>query len=103
LAVVAVPAIREALAATEATKVYVCNIRPQVPETEGYDTAAHVEALLAHGLDVDVVLRVADAAVAGSLHPALSRAALVEAPIARADGTAHDPARLAEALADLVG
>ena len=54
LAVVAVPAIREALAATRARKVYVCNLRVQSPETEGYDVAAHVDALRAHGLEVDV-------------------------------------------------
>lgn len=103
LAVVAVPALREALAAANATKVYVCNIRPQVPETEGYDTAAHVDALVTHGLEVDVVLRHPDSPVAGPLHPALSRAALVEAPIVRPDGLAHDPTGLAAALADLVG
>ena len=56
LAVVAVPAIRDALAATRARKVYVCNLRVQSPETEGYDVAAHVDALLAHGLEVDVVV-----------------------------------------------
>ena len=56
LAVVAVPAIREALAATHAYKVYVCNLRPQEPETSGFDVAAHVAALAAHGLQADVVL-----------------------------------------------
>lgn len=98
LAVVAVPALREALAATSARKVYVCNLRPQHPETDGYDVAAHVDALGAHGLDVDVVL----------CHPgAMERGRLtvpcVEQPVARDDGTAHDPVRLAAALRDLVG
>ncbi|MDQ3643264.1 MAG: YvcK family protein, partial [Actinomycetota bacterium] len=51
LAVVAVPALRAALADSSARKVYVCNLRHQVPETEGYDVAAHVEALSAHGLE----------------------------------------------------
>lgn len=98
LAVVAVPAVREALAATTARKVYVCNLRPQVPETDGYDVAAHVAALRAHGLEVDVVL----------CHPGgLSRGDLdvtcVERPVARDDQLAHDPVRLAAALSDLVG
>ena len=31
-------------------KVYVCNLRPQVPETESFDVAMHVEALVAHGV-----------------------------------------------------
>ena len=85
LAAVVVPDIREALAATKAQKVYVANLRPQIPETAGYDVAAHVDALVAHGLDVDVVLAHTD-----------------ERPLDRADGLAHDPARLAEALRDLV-
>jgi uncharacterized cofD-like protein len=98
LAVVAVPALREALATTRATKVYVCNLRQQEPETAGYDVAAHVDALAAHGLDVDVVL----------CHPgALPRGALtvacVERPVAKPDLRAHDPLRLAAALSDLVG
>ncbi|MGH9226223.1 MAG: gluconeogenesis factor YvcK family protein [Acidimicrobiales bacterium] len=99
LAVIAVPAIRDALeAASQARKVYVCNLRPQEPETAGYDVAAHVDALQAHGLEVDVVL----------CHPgALARgrvtAECVERHVANQDLTAHDPLRLAAALADLVG
>lgn len=98
LAVVAVPALRKALAATPATKVYVCNLRPQVPETAGYDVADHVEALASHGLDVDVVL-----CHPGSLPLGRPRCRAVERPVAAADGSAHDPDRLAVALADLVG
>lgn len=98
LAVVVVPAIREALAATSARKVYVSNLGVQQPETAGYDVAAHVDALSAHGLEVDVVL----------CHPgALPRGAVavecVEFPVAGDDGTAHDPERLASALHLLVG
>jgi uncharacterized cofD-like protein len=98
LAVVAVPALREALARTRARKVYVCNLRQQEPETAGYDVAAHVDALLAHGLEVDVVL----------CHPgALPRGDVtvpcVERPVAKADLRAHEPAQLAAALSDLVG
>lgn len=98
LAVVAVPAIREALAATPGRKVYVCNLRPQHPETAGYDVAAHVDALCAHGLEVDVVL-----CHPGALPRGLTHVPCVERPVANADKTAHDPARLAAALFDLVG
>jgi uncharacterized cofD-like protein len=98
LAAAAVPAIREALAATAARKVYVCNLRPQVPETEGYDVAAHVEALTAHGVDVDVVLCDSAAVDVGLL-----RTPCVERRLGRADGSGHDPVELAAALADLVG
>ncbi len=97
LAVVAVPAIREALAATPGRKVYVCNLRPQHPETAGYDVAAHVDALRAHGLEVDVVLCDPHALPRGA-----TDRPCVERPLANADGSAHDPAQLAAALSDLV-
>lgn len=98
LAAAAVPAIRDALAAATACKVYVCNLRPQVPETAGYDVAAHVEALVAHGVDVDVTL-----CDARHMPVGLMRTACVDRRLARPDGLAHDPVELAAALADLVG
>jgi uncharacterized cofD-like protein len=79
LAALAVPGIRDAVEASNATVVYVSNLRPQIPETDGYDTAAHVEALRDHGVDPDIVID----------DPAL----------ARSDGRAHDPAQLAPVLA----
>ena len=97
LAVVVVPAIREALARTPARKVYVCNLRPQLPETAGYDVAAHVDALRAHGLDIDVVLCQPD-----SLPVGLLDVECVQRPVALPDGTGHDPALLAAALQDLL-
>ena len=98
LAVVAVPEVRDALAATRARKVYVCNLRPQIPETAGYDVAAHVRALREHGLEVDVVLCHPDSLPLGRLD--------VECrvrPVARSDGMGHDPGLLAAALEDLLG
>ncbi len=56
LAAVAVPEIREGISRSAARKVYVCNLRPQVPETEGFDVGMHVEALVAHGVDVDMAV-----------------------------------------------
>ncbi len=98
LAVVAVPAIREALGATPGKKVYVCNLREQLPETAGYSVADHVDALRAHGLDVDVVLYHPGALPVGRLAvPGIER------PLARPDGLAHDPSRLAAALVELGG
>ena len=98
LAVVAVPALRQALAATPGRKVYVCNLRPQLPETAGYDVAAHVDALRGHGLEVDVVLCHPGALPVGRLD-----VECVERPVARQDGSGHDPALLAAALEDLLG
>jgi len=98
LAVVAVPAIREALAATRARKVYVCNLRVQRPETAGYDVAAHVDALQAHGLDVDDVVCHPGALPLGGVS-----VRVVERPVAHEGSAAHDPHLLAAALSDLVG
>ncbi len=98
LAVAAVPALREALARTRGRKIYVCNLRPQIPETEGFDVAAHVAALEAHGVDADAV--VCDT---GELDMGQVALPCVEAALARSDGLAHDPERLAAVLEDLVG
>ncbi|RUA15739.1 MAG: hypothetical protein DSY55_05670 [Clostridia bacterium] len=43
-----VPGIAEALRASRALKVYVCNIATQPGETDGYDVADHVRALAEH-------------------------------------------------------
>jgi len=98
LAAVAVKGIAEALAATGAQRVYVCNLYPQVPETEGYDVAAHVAALREHGVDVDVVLWDSQA---GLVAGACDRP-LVDRRLAGVNGLVHDPARLAVVLSDLL-
>lgn len=97
LAVVVVPGIREALRDTRAQKIYVCNLRPQDPETTGYDAAAHVAALIGHGVEPDVALGDPDGLSAGDVP-----VTWVERPLARPDGLAHDPARLAKALQELL-
>ena len=97
LAVVAVPAIGEALRSATGRKVYVCNLRPQEPETAGYDVAAHVDALTAHGVDADVVL-----CHPGALPMGHVSVPCVERPVALPDRLAHDPALLGEALAHLI-
>jgi uncharacterized cofD-like protein len=96
LAVIAVPAIGSAIAASSARKVYVCNLRPQVPETEGYNVANHLAALAAHGLEVDVALCHPGALPMGDVD-----VAYVEEPVASPDLVEHDPALLGEALARL--
>jgi uncharacterized cofD-like protein len=98
LAAAAVEGIARAISAARAQRVYVCNLRPQPPETEGYGVAEHVGALRRHGVDVDVVLwdpesgmEVGDVGM-----PVLGR------PLAGRNGLVHDPARLAVALSDLL-
>lgn len=101
LAVVAVPALAEALQASPAPCVYVCNLRPQRPETAGYDVAHHVEALAAHGVVPDVVVCDSTGMALGPLAETGSR--WVDVPLAGPRGRGHDPAKLAAALAHLLG
>ncbi|HEV3281133.1 MAG TPA: uridine diphosphate-N-acetylglucosamine-binding protein YvcK [Acidimicrobiales bacterium] len=98
LAAIAVPDIREAMNRSRARKVYVCNLRPEVPETEGFDVGMHVEALVEHGVTVDVAL--CDPAGMTVGQPAVP---VVESSLARPNGLAHDPVKLASALSDLLG
>ena len=53
-----IPAIRDAILAASAPRVYVCNVATQEGETSGLDLAAHAEALIAHTAPaiVDVIL-----------------------------------------------
>ena len=103
LAAAAVPAIAEAIRRSPGRRVYVANLRPQASETEGYDVAAHVTALAAHGVVVDVVLADPRAMPLGTVAGTAGGVAVVEAPLARSNGLAHDPERLATALEGLVG
>jgi uncharacterized cofD-like protein len=98
LAALALPAIKEAVARSAAQVVYVCNLRPQIPETEGYDVAAHLAALNDHGIEPDVVICHPRALSTGDID-----VELVSTPVSRPNGLAHDPALLATALSALLG
>jgi uncharacterized cofD-like protein len=99
LAVAVVPAIRAALEARAGGRVFVCNLRPQPPETAGYGDGDHLGAVLDHGIPLDTMV------VNG---PPGRRAAngqggveVVSDALARPDGSGHDPERLAAALSGL--
>ncbi len=53
-----IPAIRDAVLAASAPRIFVCNVATQEGETTGFDLAAHVDALVAHTSPnlVDLVL-----------------------------------------------
>jgi len=99
LAAAAVPEIAAALRATTAQRVFVCNLRPQIPETTAYDVGQHVSALVAHGVPVDQVL--CDRSAGMPLGTV--RVRVTEASLTDPAGRVHDPGRLAEALAALLG
>jgi uncharacterized cofD-like protein len=103
LSVLAVPGLRDAVTAASAPVVQVCNLRPQPPETTGLDGADHLRAVLDHGGRVDTFLYERDGALpvdedrirGWDVRPA-------GAPLAGRSGLVHDPARLAQALTDLL-
>ncbi len=103
LPVLCVGGVRDAVTQTAAQVVQVCNLRTQPPETTGLDGADHLRAVLDHGGRVDVFL-----SEAGGALP-VDRARVeswgvrsASGNLARPSGLAHDPAKLAPALADLL-
>jgi uncharacterized cofD-like protein len=98
LAATAVPDIRQGIRTSAARKIYVCNLRPQVPETHAFTVAMHVEALLAHGVDVDVVVCDTAGLTLGEVP-----VPVVDTDLARPSGLAHDPVKLASTLVHLLG
>ena len=97
LAATAVPGIRDALRAASGRLVYVCNLHQQIPETEGFSVADHVEALRRHGIEPDVVLYDPD-----TIGGADGVEHAVAAQLTRPAGRAHDPQLLGKALESLV-
>ena len=99
LAACVVPGVTQALAATRARTLYVANLHPQLPETEGFSLADHVEALQRHGVVPDAVLVDARGPFADQACPL----PVVRADLADDRGLVHDVQRLASAVAALVG
>jgi uncharacterized cofD-like protein len=112
LPVLLIPAIRQAVAASSAIRLYACNVATQTGETAGYDLGDHVEALLSltqPGL-VDVVLAndELDLPGVGGRPPAVALRwppkvdpvphLATEAVVSELDPHHHDPARLAAAI-----
>ena len=116
-----VDGVSQAIARSEAPKIYVCNIMTQEGETEGYTAADHLEALLAHGVPGLVDLCLANSA---PVHPGLvekyreeDAAPLVidreriaamgleleERALSSTEGNyvRHDPDKLAEAILEI--
>lgn len=116
-----VDGVAQAIAKSEVPKIYICNIMTQDGETEGYTTADHLEALLAHGAPGLVDLCLANSAPVDSglveryreedavpLYLDRERIAalgleLVERPMASQGGNyaRHDPDLLAQAVLEV--
>jgi uncharacterized cofD-like protein len=103
LPVLCVDGLREAIADAPAQVVQVANLRPQVPETSGMDVADHLAAVLAHGARVDWLLHdTGDGLPCDPDRLVALGVDVVAAPVARADGLAHDQRQLARALCALL-
>jgi len=102
LAAAVVDAVRHGIADSRGRVVYVCNLRAEGTETFGYDVADHVAALRRHGIAPDVVVTQAGGLPLGGLAELGAGVEVVRADIARPPGMAHDGAKLAGVLAELV-
>ena len=112
LPVLLIPAIRRAVVAAPGIRVYACNVATQVGETEGFDLADHVQALIAHTQPEIVDLVIANDRFDGEDAPWPADAvkprwppAVEGVPHLVTDGVAsldephhHDPERLATAI-----
>jgi uncharacterized cofD-like protein len=108
-----VPDIAAALRASQAFKVFVCNVATQPGETDGYSCGDHLQAVEAHigggFFDLVVANRLQEASIPAeidwvSASPELeTQYAVYQADVANADlpGT-HDSAKLAQVLIDLL-
>jgi uncharacterized cofD-like protein len=93
LASAVVPDLLEAIQKSQGQRVFVANVANEKAMARGFGLAEHLEAMLDHGVAIDVV--VADAA-----QPAvnLEGPALYRADVAATDGWSHDPAKLGAVL-----
>jgi uncharacterized cofD-like protein len=99
LAAAVVDDVRTAIAKADAERVFVCNLRAEAVEAQGYDVAAHVAALVRHGVEPDVVVVQPGAMPYGEV--TASGARVVEADVTRPHGLAHDADKLATVLSRL--
>ncbi len=115
-----VPGIREAIAASSAKKLYVCNIMTQPGETDGYSVSDHVFAIEKHAgrLATSVLANIAEApeetaakyAEEGRFQVRLDMAVLVERGysvvagdyLSRGDLARHDSSELAASIMKFV-
>jgi uncharacterized cofD-like protein len=108
-----IPEVRDAILASSALRVYVCNVATQQGETAGFDLADHVEALERHTAPgiVDVVLANGEALLPAATPGEVEQVRLRWPPAARqeprlviedvvdpGDPHHHDPVRLAAAV-----
>jgi len=98
LAAVAVQGIADAVASAKAQVIYVCNLRQEVKETEGYDVTAHIDALARHDVEVDLVL----CDTIGGMSIGTTDVTVHDVSLTGRNSLVHSPAKLAQALSGLL-
>jgi uncharacterized cofD-like protein len=98
LAACVVPGITQALAGTKARKIYVANLRDQLPETEGFTLQDHVDALERHGVVADLVMVDPTSTFGNDVCTWATRVV----DLAAANGLVHDVQKLSRAVLDEV-
>lgn len=105
-----IPALRQAIVASEGRLIVVLNLEEQPGETLGLSPAGHLAALIEHAPDLEPAVVLADRGCVGDEAAALERtvasygARLVLADVMVDDGSPrHDPAKLAAAYARIMG
>jgi len=88
--------VTDAIASSNARRVYVANLNEQIPETAGYDVGRHLLALAAHGFVPDVVLVDPRSMPIGAIPDGVE---LRVGALAGPNGAVHDEVLLAEILA----
>ncbi len=102
VAVMCVPALREAIAAAKGMVVQVANLDTE-NETRGHDGTDHLAAVREHGGRVDAFVFDPERGLAVDPDAVVALGARpVPAPISRTDGVRHDPPQLAKALSALL-
>ena len=116
-----VPGIREAILASKAIRIYICNVMTQPGETDGYTAADHLQAIIDHvgGNPIDYVLVNRQLVASELLEKYADQAAFPVVPdvvriealgsrvleadlICQTDLVRHDPVKLAQAVWGLV-
>jgi uncharacterized cofD-like protein len=94
LAAAIAPEVLAALQRCRAQRIYVCNLRPQYPESEGYSVADHERALARHDVPADVIL----CDTSKGMSKGETQVRSVDWDLAGENGRVHDPVKLASAL-----
>lgn len=101
LAVAVVPAIRDALAQTNAKMIYVANVANDKADSVGFHLPEHIQALTDHGIYPDAIIACPTVHHVQDLSAVAPEVLVKLAEVSADDGWGHDPVLLGRALREL--